>query len=132
MTPLEFFELSEIIDDLRTKSEEGAIIIVEGSKDVASLRELGIGGTIIKASSIPTSVIVDKIGARDVIILTDWDRRGELLVKNHVRKFSSWGITPDVTTRKRIFALVSKEITSVENLSSFYFKVEGEIRRGRL
>ncbi|HDM60326.1 MAG TPA: toprim domain-containing protein [Archaeoglobus veneficus] len=132
MTPLEFFELSEIIDDLKAKSEEGAIIIVEGSKDVAALRELGIGGTIVKASSIPTSVIVDKIGARDVIILTDWDRRGELLVRELARKFSSWGITPDVTTRKRIFALVSKEITSVENLSSFYFKVEGEIRRGRL
>ncbi|RLI89167.1 MAG: hypothetical protein DRO98_01660 [Archaeoglobales archaeon] len=132
MTPLEFFELSEIIDDLKAKSEEGAIIIVEGSKDVAALRELGIGGTIVKASSIPTSVIVDKIGARDVIILTDWDRRGELLVRELARKFSSWGITPDVTTRKRIFALVSKEITSVENLSSFYFKVEGEIRKGRL
>lgn len=132
MTPLEFFELSEIIDDLKAKSEEGAIIIVEGSKDVAALRELGIGGTIVKVSSIPTSVIVDRIGARDVIILTDWDRRGELLVRELARKFSSWGITPDVTTRKRIFALVSKEITSVENLSSFYFKVEGEIRKGRL
>ncbi len=120
----EFLEFSRIVEDLKKRSEEGAIIIVEGSKDVTALRELGISGIIVRASSAPTSAIVDKVGRmnKEVIILTDWDRRGELLLKELIGKFSSWGVTPDTVVRKRIFTLVSREVTSVENLSSFYFK----------
>ena len=120
----EFLELSQIVEDLRTRSEEGAVIIVEGSKDVTALRELGISGVVVKVSSAPTSTVVDRVGKmnKEVIILTDWDRRGEILLKELIGKFSSWGITPDIAIRRRIFTLVSKEVTSVENLSSFYFK----------
>ncbi|AEA47927.1 toprim domain-containing protein [Archaeoglobus veneficus] len=128
----EFFEFVEIIDELRVRAEEGAVIIVEGSKDVEALRELGVQGEILKASALPTPLIVDEVGAREVIILTDWDRRGEILEKDLVRKFSSWGITPDVRIRKRLFALISKEITSIENLSAYYFRVRDELGRKRI
>ena len=122
----DFQRLHEIISELSAKSENGSVIIVEGSKDAASLRELGINGEIFMSSNTPDAVLVDRIGNRDVIILTDFDRRGELLEKSLVQKFSSWGITPNVEFKKKIFSIVSKDIVFIENLANYYRKLETE------
>lgn len=122
----DFQKLHEIISELSLRSENGAVIIVEGFKDVVSLRELGINGDIFMSSNTSNAVLVDRIGNKDVIILTDCDRRGELLEKSLVQKFSSWGITPDVEFKKRIFSIVSRDIIAIENLASYYRRLETE------
>jgi len=57
-------------------------IIVEGDKDIHALHKLDIDGTIIRVND-GTSLIVfcDKIAQeyKDIIILTDWDRKGGFL-----------------------------------------------------
>ena len=63
-------------------------IIVEGDKDIDALRKLDIGGTIIRVNA-GTSLIdfCDKIAQEhtDIIILTDWDRKGGYLCRT-IRK----------------------------------------------
>ena len=54
-------------------------IIVEGEKDIQALRKLGINGLIISVNSgISIIDFCDKIAEkyREIIILTDWDRKG--------------------------------------------------------
>jgi|Deesub1362A_J573_1020465.scaffolds.fasta_scaffold01019_16 5S rRNA maturation endonuclease (ribonuclease M5) len=126
---VDFIKLKAIIEEIIFRSENGVAIIVEGLKDIASLKALGIKGEIITSSNSPDVEIVDKVGNKDVIILTDWDRRGELLEKSLVSKFTSWGVTPDTVIRKKIFAIVSKDVTSIENLANYYKKVEEYFNR---
>lgn len=74
-------ELEKILNELR---EENKIvpIIVEGEKDIDALRKLDVNGEIISVNKgISLTDFCDQIARsyKDVIILTDWDRRGGYL-----------------------------------------------------
>ncbi|NOY10709.1 MAG: toprim domain-containing protein [Archaeoglobi archaeon] len=75
----EFERLLRVVEELKTRSSCGAVVVVEGRRDVAALRSLGVEGEIIEASATPISAVVDAIGGREVIILTDWDSRGRVM-----------------------------------------------------
>lgn len=124
----EFVRLRKLIEELIDRSESGAVIVVEGFKDVVALRDLGVRGEILTSSSVSDADLVDIVGRRDVIILTDCDRRGKQIEKNLVSKFLSWGVTPDTELKKKIFALVRKDITTVESLAGYYIKVKRELK----
>ncbi len=116
-----FLLLMRVIEDLKTLSKEGAVIIVEGRKDVEALRKLGIDGKIVASANHSNADIADMVGmvSKKVVILTDWDRRGEALKDDLVMKLSSWGITPNLEIRRRIFSIVGRMITEVEDLADF-------------
>jgi 5S rRNA maturation endonuclease (ribonuclease M5) len=122
-----YLKLRSIIDELVDRSRMGCIILVEGRRDVLSLRELGVTGKILAVSNTPNAVLVDSIGCRDVVILTDWDKRGERLKDDLVLKLSSWGVVADISFRKRIFAIVGRIVTEVEDLADFVRKVEVDL-----
>ncbi len=122
----DLLKLEEIFKELRKRSEDGAIIIVEGPKDVASLRSLGVEGDIVTSSNTPDAVLVDEIGKKDVIILTDCDRRGDTIEKSLLNKFSSWGVTPNTEFKKRIFSVL-KEIHEIEDLAKYLEKARVEL-----
>jgi len=119
-----YLKLKAAIDELIERSENGAVIVVEGINDVKALRRLGVRGEIVTSSNHSNAELVDFIGCRDVIIMTDWDKKGEALKNDLVVKFSSWGVIPDVEIRKRIFSIIGREITEVEDLAEFIFKLE--------
>lgn len=74
--------LEELEDALKVLIEtncSGIPVVVEGEKDVAALRSLGLSGEIISLNvglSIPD--FCDKLSERfsEIIVLTDWDRTG--------------------------------------------------------
>jgi len=119
-----YLKLKAAIDELIERSENGAVIVVEGLNDVKALRRFGIKGEIVTSSNHSNAELVDFIGHREVIIMTDWDKRGEALKNDLITKFSSWGVIPDVEIRRRIFSIVGREVTEVENLAEFMFKLE--------
>lgn len=119
-----YLKLKAAIDELIERSENGAVIVVEGLNDVKALRRFGIKGEIVTSSNHSNAELVDFIGHREVIIMTDWDKRGEALKNDLITKFSSWGVIPDVEIRRRIFSIVGREVTEVENLAEFVFKLE--------
>lgn len=122
----DLLKLEEIFKELRRRSENGAVIIVEGPGDVASLRSLGVRGDIMTSSNTPDAVLVDEIGKKDVIILTDCDRRGDTMEKSLWNKFSSWGVTPDTEFKKKIFSVI-KEIHEIEDLAKYLEKARAEL-----
>ena len=75
--------LEKIIDDLGEENRS-IPIIVEGKKDIEALRKLDISGSIISVNAgIPLIDFCDKIAQEqtDIIILTDWDRKGGYLCR---------------------------------------------------
>jgi len=112
--------LLKAIEDLKVKCERGSVVIVEGKRDKIALKNLGIKGEIIEISKIPISVLVDKVGCREAVILTDWDYRGERILKQLERIIEF----KDVTIRTRIMSVVKRYIRSVEELPEFIEKIE--------
>ncbi len=110
--------LMKAIEELVERSENGAVVVVEGERDLKALRALGVRGVIVKSSNRPNVEVVESIGCGDVIIMTDWDRRGEKLKDDLVAIFNALGVVPDVEIRRRIFSILGRITTRVEDLPS--------------
>lgn len=70
--------LEKALEELKEENKT-VPILVEGKKDIAALRKLGINGVILRVNtgrSLPS--FCDQIAHEytDVILLMDWDRRG--------------------------------------------------------
>ena len=75
-------KIQQIITTLTEESAKGKPIIVEGKKDAQTLRELGVNGSIFAVktggkSYLEATAEIEKLGAREVILLLDFDRRGK-------------------------------------------------------
>ena len=75
-------KIEQIITQLIEKSSEGTPIIVEGKKDADALQELGVKGPILTVktggkSFLETTVEIEKLRAKEVILFLDFDRRGQ-------------------------------------------------------
>ncbi len=94
-------------------------IIVEGDKDIEALRILDITGTIVSLNagmSLPN--FCDKIASEyeEVILLTDWDRRGGFLCHT-ISKNLEGRVRCNTTYRERLAKHAT--IRTVEGLPSW-------------
>ncbi len=121
----EMFErLLETIEELKIEAEDKPII-VEGKKDVISLEKLGVVGEFIIIGKLPIYIIADELIKRrtkEVILLTDYDRRGRLLAKAIVEEFRSRGIKVNTKIRKEIFIYTGSGIRDIESLFNYVNK----------
>ncbi|MFP4005739.1 MAG: toprim domain-containing protein [Candidatus Hadarchaeia archaeon] len=123
MLDQEVFEnLEDLIQDIRLKSSEGALILVEGKNDVNSLRELGVNGSIRQIPEGGKTVLhsLENFSNYDeIIVLTDFDREGEKLNSFCEKQLSKLGITVLSDLRKRLKKYVIKAVKDIEGLSTF-------------
>lgn len=113
--------LEGLIGTLMEASSGGAAIIVEGRHDEAALRALGIHGPVIMASR-RSALCLAEDAARcysAIILLTDWDEKGEEMALNIARHLQGEGLRADLDIRSRLKKLVRKEIKDVESLSRY-------------
>ncbi|MCX6669200.1 MAG: topoisomerase [Methanothrix sp.] len=113
--------LEELISSLKEVSLQGAAIIVEGRRDEQALRALGLKGPVIMASR-RSALHLAEDAARSfaqIVLLTDWDEKGDEMAKTIELHLRSAGSRPDLEIRSRLKKLVKKEIKDVESLS-FY------------
>ena len=102
-------------------------IVVEGDKDVFSLRKLGVIGEIITVNS-GLSIIdfCDKIANKykEIILLTDWDRKGGYICHTIERNLE--GRVKCNLYYRELFA--TKAMTkTVEGLYSWFISIEQKI-----
>lgn len=70
-------EVKKLVENLKLESDEGAVILVEGERDLQSLRELGIKGKIIKYRSVRDLLKWSSENPMaKLIVLTDFDKEG--------------------------------------------------------
>jgi len=122
----ELREFFEAIEELKELSRDGWVVVVEGAKDVKSLREIGVEGEIVVFSGFYSTA--EKLNGKRVIILTDYDVKGSEIEKGLIRALSSYGNAPNVELRRKIFRYIKKDITKVEELSGFLRREIDELR----
>ena len=100
----------------------GTVILVEGERDRASLRRLGIDGDIETLHSGRT--LADRIRElgdrhRRVIVLTDWDRQGGRLARRLGEYAPGGRPTIDLGRRRELASLLRNEVVHVEGLATW-------------
>jgi len=118
-------EMEELIKELIECSDGGDIIVVEGKRDIVSLRRLGVRGQMEKATHRPLMDISEDLSGKSerIIVLTDWDRRGEILAQKLSDNLRYFGTDIDTDIRERISLLVKKEVKDVESLYTYVNKL---------
>jgi 5S rRNA maturation endonuclease (ribonuclease M5) len=120
-------KIQEVLDDLADRAEQGAIILVEGPRDKASLEELGIRGRIVTTSQKQLFNLAERVSHnKDIIVLPDWDERGEEVARSAEIYLKSNGARPDCRPRKKLRLLTKKEVMDVESLHGYMERLRRE------
>ncbi|MFH1322801.1 MAG: toprim domain-containing protein [Methanobacteriota archaeon] len=122
-------KLEELILELMNLSDTGVIIVVEGRKDVESLRSLGVNGVIKLSSQQPLLDFTEKLSrsGKDIVLLTDWDRKGGMVARKIIDYLHAYSIIPNTDIRARIGFLVKKRIKDIESLNRYIRKLRYEL-----
>ena len=120
-------QTEQLLQELRRQSDAGVPIVVEGRRDEAALRKLGINGEIycLKARGESRHDFLERLnGAREAILLTDFDREGKELETWLYHELSQRGIGSDLKFWRRIRSLAHTDVHAVEELPSFVRALE--------
>jgi 5S rRNA maturation endonuclease (ribonuclease M5) len=117
-------KIEQILAQLIEKSSEGTPIIVEGKKDAVALQELGVKGPILMVktggkSFLQTTVEIQKLSSREVILFLDFDRRGQEGTKHLQESLEREKIMMNLKYWKDLRALAGREIQCIEGLPSY-------------
>jgi len=115
-----FEEFLAIWGRIVTESERpGTIVLVEGERDRAALRGLGLAGPIaLVHGGQPLPRRAHEIAARAerVIVLTDWDTAGGRLAHRVEELLAGERVAVDLDLRRRLARVVRGELAHVEGL----------------
>lgn len=105
-------------------------ILIEGKKDEQALKNLGINGNFIKVSGSGLKLFeIAEIAAKSsskVIILTDFDKKGNELAKRLAEDIQSLGSYPNLVIRRKIMGITRKFIKDIESLPRHMKQLELE------
>ena len=124
-------EFEKALIELQEENKE-VPVIVEGEKDIEALKKLGVTGLIISLNSGSSLIdFCDKIARefKEIIILTDWDRKGGFLCSTIKRNLQGRVICN--TYYREIFAKFSMTKT-VESLPSWFTTMNEKIRNYKI
>jgi 2,5-diamino-6-(ribosylamino)-4(3H)-pyrimidinone 5'-phosphate reductase len=117
-------KIQEVLEKLAEESLKGTPIIVEGKKDVATLRRLGVEGKVVSTKTGGKSCLdvvteVEVSGAREVILLLDFDRRGKESTHTFKRHMEKTRIKPNLTFWRKLLRFVGRELKDIEGLATY-------------
>ena len=121
--------VERVLDELRER-EEDVVIIVEGDRDVASLRALGVPPPIVKLNLGVSLLNLCEELARShgsFIVLTDWDRKGGQLARHLERHFRAIGVRVDLDTRRRLKHSLPYQIHDIESLQGHVSRLRAAV-----
>ena len=117
-------KIQQTLKCLAEESATGTPIIVEGKKDLETLRALGVQGRIVTAKTGGKSRLdliseIEKVGSPEVILLLDFDRRGKewtAILRTNLEKAR---IKANVTFRKELLRSAGREPKDIEGLAAY-------------
>jgi 2,5-diamino-6-(ribosylamino)-4(3H)-pyrimidinone 5'-phosphate reductase len=126
----------KIMDSLSKESNNGIPILVEGKKDVRTLRNLGIKGLIITIKTRGKTFLdviskIKKLEAKKVILLLDFDKRGKEGTRCLQNNLEHNKINYNINFWLDLIALTSKEIQFIESLDVYVLNLAKKSMRQR-
>lgn len=110
-------EIENLLEELKFLNNS-IPVIVEGKKDERTLREIGLSGKIIKTGRMSVPNLCENVAKEwnEVVILTDWDRKGGILCRTLKNFLAANGVKYNDKIREKLVKYTRKEIKDVEGL----------------
>ncbi len=126
-------KIREIIDRLSAESAKGTLIVVEGRKDVETLRNLGINGYIlsIKTGGKTVQDILDQIRnlkSKEVILMLDFDSHGKETTIKLKQELERQKIEPNTHFWNSLKAMLGKDVQCIEGIDAFLTTLNSKIQ----
>jgi len=117
-------KIERLLESLAEESSKEIPVVVEGKKDVETLRALNVDGKIITLKAGGKSFLdvlsdLEKLRVQEVVLLLDFDRRGKEATKRLKLSLENVGVTPNLAFWLELFGLVGKEVKDVEGLIKY-------------
>lgn len=117
-------KIQQILECLTVESAGGTPVIVEGKKDVETLRALGVSGEIVAAKTGGKSRLdliseIEKAGNQEVILLLDFDRRGKEWTGILIQNLEKARIRANITFWKELLRFAGRELKDIEGLAAY-------------
>ena len=117
-------EISQALTALAEESAQGIPIIVEGKKDVETLRELGVEGKIICAKTGGKSLLdvvfdIEQDKPAEVILLLDFDRRGKQITNRIRHNLEKARIKVRLDYWLQLLSSAGKDAQCIEGLNAY-------------
>ncbi|MCW4053462.1 MAG: toprim domain-containing protein [Candidatus Bathyarchaeota archaeon] len=117
-------KILKILEKLAEESAKGKPIVVEGRKDIDTLRALGVNGTVLTVKTGGKSFLdvvceIEKMGVPEVILFLDFDRRGKEGTKLLKQSLERAKIKNNTKLWRALSTSVGKEIQCVESLTAY-------------
>ncbi|MCW4034827.1 MAG: toprim domain-containing protein [Candidatus Bathyarchaeota archaeon] len=124
-------KLVKLLERLKQQAEKGTPIVVEGKNDVKALNKLGITGDMISAKTAGKSFldVVSEIENRElpeVILLLDFDRRGQEYTKRLIKSLECTKISSNLLFWRTLFGLIAKDVKDIEGLANFFERLNNK------
>lgn len=125
-------KIQQILAKLFEASAKGVPVVVEGKKDEAALRVLGVNGTVLTVktggkSFLEASSEIEGLGVREVVLLLDFDRRGREGTLRLKRSLEMVKIKANTRFWQDLQALTGREIQCIESLPSYLSTLHGKV-----
>lgn len=115
-------EVGETLQELARLASDGAVVVVEGRRDVISLSKLGINGRFFVL--VNGNRMIENIGElekeQEIVLLVDFDRRGKELVafcERHLGRRKNIHLNTEIW--RKLKNLIGKYVKDVEGLVAY-------------
>jgi len=130
-------KIQHLLDDLAVELSGGTPVIVEGKKDMESLKKLELIGDMISAKTSGKTFLdvlreVEKRGKSEVILLMDFDKRGREWTKRLAANLETMRIKPNLVFWKELSSLLGRDVKDIEGLSSYVQTLKAKIGKNIL
>ena len=125
-------KLTEALNTLAEESARGTTVLVEGRKDVETLRNLGVQGPILTVKTGGKSFLdvvseLEEQRLAKVVLLLDFDRRGKQGTNRLRRNLERTGIKVDLVVWLALLGSVGKDVQCVEGLTAYLKRLKARI-----
>ncbi|MEM2089198.1 MAG: toprim domain-containing protein [Thermoproteota archaeon] len=113
--------VNKIVEALNTRDTGNWLIIVEGSKDKAALLKLGVKTRIMPIRSflrLASTDWLERSGVSEIIVLTDFDRRGRFHSRT-IKRICSGRVKVNTEYKGRLKQALGNWVKDVEGIPSF-------------
>jgi 5S rRNA maturation endonuclease (ribonuclease M5) len=125
-------KLQLLLVKLAEASAKGIPVVVEGKKDASALRELGVNGPLVTVktggkSFLEATAELERLGAGEVILLLDFDRRGKEGTKRLQQDLERAKIKVNLRFWRELYGLVGHEVQCVESLPAYLYTAQQKV-----
>lgn len=119
--------LQRFVNMLNEESSNGAIVVVEGKRDVKALASIGFIGNVVMLNSYKgVNKLVERLEQTSkVILMLDMDRKGKYLTRKILTLLQYKGKNADLFYKKTLAEITKGKVRHTEDLTIYNKYISG-------